>query len=121
MPFPKFEEKIKEKIVQPAFDTSTTPGYGIIINYDAVSNTATVQMAQSGSGSIGAVLNNVPCPTSVGIQGVAPEPGRPCFVMYKDNISNPVIVTYFNHKYAQIDYARQTQAINNTPRFLMQI
>lgn len=117
---PKFEKKIKDNIITPARQQINTSGYGIIMNYDPGMNQATVMMSAMGSDFYGQMYHNVPCPTNIGVQVVAPEPGRPCFVNFKDNNdSYPVIVTYFNHVYAQVDFSRQTTATNNTPRYML--
>lgn len=78
---PKFEQKIKQNILNPQTRQSAeySSGYGFIIQYYPTSNTADVMMSQKDSVDTGTIYKNVPCPTNIGIQTVAPEPGRHCF------------------------------------------
>lgn len=116
---PKFEQKLTERVVQPQMEQTAQAGYGIVYEYDSFNNTATVVMANRGSDDVGDLYRNVPCPVQLGVQNVAPEPGRPCWVAFKDNSPNfPIIVTYFNHVYAEVDYQRQTKAVTTTPRYM---
>lgn len=122
---PKFENKIKQNIINPNNNQSSRSGYGIVIAYNSASNTASIQMGKPHGPGMGQVYKDVPCPTTIGVQAVAPEMGRPCFVDFKGggNSSDyyPVITTFFNHVYNKIDYTKQTQAINNTPRYILGI
>lgn len=116
---PKFEQKLADKIVAPTMGQTAHPGYGIILAYDTQNNTAQVLMANQGSEEPGEIFSNVPCPVYVGIQTVAPEKGRPCWITFKDSsYSYPVVTHYFNHAYNSIDYNRQNAAVNTTPRFM---
>lgn len=117
--YPKFEEGIRNKLIRPQMEQSAQPGYALIMDYDPYSNTASVLMTNKGSDDPGDLYLKVPCPVYMGVQGVAPERGRHCWVAFKDNSVNyPVITHYFNHYYQNIDYDRHTQAINATPRFM---
>jgi hypothetical protein len=120
MRYPKFEKAIREKVVDTAADQSYTAGYGIILDYDTTYNTATIMMSDKGSDGVGEMLTDVPCPTFIGLQLAAPEPGRPCWVNFKDNNQQfPVVTHYFNPAYNKIDYAKQTTASNTMPRFIL--
>ena len=125
MPNPKFESKVKQNIVNPHSDQRSRSGYAIVMSYDSVNNTANIQMSRPESPGMGQVYKDVPCPTTIGVQAVAPEMGRPCFVDFKGNGNSsdyyPVITTFFNHVYSQIDYTKQTSAVNNTPRYILGI
>ena len=120
--YPKFEQKVTEKLVQPQFEQGAQPGYGIIMDYNSFDNTATVLMANKGSDDLGELYSNVPCPVYLGVQSVAPEKGRPCWVAFKDNSTNfPVVTHYFNVFYSSIDHQRQTKAVNSMPRFMFNL
>src|SRR5687768_10273233 len=88
--------------------TSMSGSLGVIISYDRNNNTATVAITQSDSDEIREILNNVPCPVVMGVQTVAPEPGRLCWLNFKNgNITSPMVIHYYNHRYQQFDYERQ--------------
>lgn len=96
--------------------------YGIITSYNPTYNTATVITAKPGSSEFGETLFDVPCPVHLGVQAVAPEVGRPCWVSFKDNsMAEPMITHFFNHVYNEIDYLRQTKAINPIPRYILNL
>jgi len=120
---PNFEKKVNQKIVKPGMIQGVTSGYGIVLSYDPNANTANVQMVKQNNPTMGQVYKNVPCPTTIGVQGVAPEMGRPCWVDFKGSGTSsdyfPVITTFFNHAYNQIDYPKQGPSVNNTPRYIL--
>lgn len=121
-PLPKFQQRVQDQIVTPSQQQTNQPGYGIVMAYDRLTNTATVLMSQPGSDQWGEFYANVPCPTSVGVQGVGPEIGRPCWVIFADGtMSNPMITHYFNHIYEDIDFDRQNKAQDSMPRFMREI
>lgn len=115
-----FDKKLRDGVIQQSFDRQLefSSGHGIILDYDAKTNTATVLMSKPGTDQVGDVLREVLCPTNIGIQGAAPEAGRPCWVDFKSGRNIAVITHYFNHLYDKYDYIRQTRAVINTPRFL---
>lgn len=118
--YPKLTQSIKENIVQPHKDKQMQPGYGIIMDYDKLRNRATVLMSSAASDEVGEILKDVLCPTSIGVQGVSPEPGRPVWVVFKNgSITFPVITNFFNHAFDEIDYTRQYQANNAIPRYML--
>jgi hypothetical protein len=95
---------------------------GVISSYDEVNHTATVMISGEKTDVIEDILQNVMCPVTLGIQGVAPSPGRECWVVFKDNnISQPLITHYYNHRYSQYDYSKQTQANYGLPNYLLGI
>lgn len=115
----KFDRKVTESIIKPHLRTMGEPGFGIVITYDQNSNTATVLMAQKGSDAAGEIYHNVPCPTTMGVQTVAPDPGRQCAVTFKNgNIGSPIITNFFNYMYEQFDYSKQNTAPAPMPYFM---
>lgn len=122
MKYPKFEQKVRERIVDSAERERTRPGYGIVIEYDVDNNTATVLMAHPGTDQPGEFFMNVPCPDVFGVQTVAPSLGKPCWVEFRDATnSNPVITHFFNHVYRETEYEQQYTVNNDVPRFLMEL
>ncbi len=120
---PNFEKKLNQKVVRPKMTQSVTSGYGIVLSYSSAANTANVQMVKQDTPEMGQVYKNVPCPTNMGVQSVAPEQGRPCWVDFKGSGTSsdyfPVITTFFNHAYNTIDEPRQSTSVNNTPRYIL--
>lgn len=93
---------------------------GVVASYNAFTNTATVLLSEADTDSIDEVLTDVPCPTSMGVQNVAPEPGRMCVVVFKNGaVTQPLIVSFFNHSYRSFDYVRQNRAGYTIPSYLM--
>lgn len=118
MPNPKFDKHIKEKISQARAEESANR-YGIVMSYDRMSNTATVLLSAPESDGTGDLVRGVLCPVYPGIQMAAPEPGRPCWVVFKDRKGEkfPMISHYFNHNYQKFDYAKQNRHFIGLPRF----
>lgn len=117
-----FEKKVKDNIVSPAIRQSSNGGNGVILAYDAQTNTATVLMSRPDSDEAGDILTGVLCPTQIGVQGVAPEPGRECWVAMRNGSTKmPIITTYYNRIYTKMDYNKQTKAVNPVPRFMYDI
>lgn len=115
-----FQDKIRKQVVDPAMRQAAAPRYGFVLSYNPIDNTASIALTSPGTDDLGEIFNNVPCPTSIGVQTVAPEAGRPCWVQWKDNNEAfPIITHFFNHAYTKIDYSKQTKAENNTPRFFL--
>lgn len=117
--YPKFNQSIKTTVVEPHAQQQAVPGYGIVMNYDPLHNTATVLMSSTASDQPGEIHREVLCPTNIGVQSVAPEVGRPCWVVFKNNnFGFPMITHFFNHVYNEIDYTKQNDATNSVPRYM---
>lgn len=117
---PKFDKHIKSMIL--SHENSKSKGrYGLIMGYDKTTNTATVLLSAPDSDVIGDLLRQVPCPVQLGVQSVSPEPGRPCWVVFKNDRDNhnAVVSHYFNQHYNEFDYSRQTQAMSGVPNFML--
>lgn len=95
---------------------------GIIADYDPTKNTATVIMTDSFSDRLNEVISDVPCPTIIGVQSVAPEQGRGAWVTFDGpSARSPHIVSFTNLDYTKFDYMRQTRADSALPRFMLDI
>lgn len=113
----KFDQHIQGQINQANHEKSTSR-YGIIMSYNSDDNTATVLLSSPDSDSMGDLVRKVPCPVYMGVQNVAPEPGRPCWVIFKgERESGPIITHYFNHAYEQFDNGRHNTARMSIPNF----
>lgn len=118
--YPKFDKHIEDKAAQRA-QQQPIGRYGIISSYNPTNNTATVILSAPDSDSIQQILNQVPCPVYPGLQMAAPEPGRPCYVVFLSarNESRPIISHYFNHEYQKRDYYRHTDARSGVSQFYL--
>lgn len=115
----KFEQAITSKIQSQQYQQAQGT-YGVLLDYDTTRNTATILLSNYGSDEMGEVIRDVPCPTTIGVQTVAPENGRPCWVTYKGrDTSFPVVTHFFNPFFIENDYARQTTASNTIPRYML--
>lgn len=93
---------------------------GVILSYDKFANTATVMVSKSETDEAEEILKNVPCPTNIGVQMAAPEPGRLCVVIFRNgNITQPLITNYYNHRFSQYDYNRQSPTQVDIPSYLL--
>lgn len=122
MRYPKFEEKLKQQVLNPTLQQNYGPGDGMILSYNPVHNTATVLMSQPGSDEIGRIERDVICPSVMGVQAVSPKMGDACAVQYYDGTkTKPFITHFYNDFYEQSDYRRQFIAENDVPRFMMEM
>ena len=93
---------------------------GVISSYDRYTNTATVIVSRPDTDEVEEILRKVPCPVLLGIQAVAPEPGRPCYVIFKGgNKTQALISHYYNHRYEDYDYEKQSPAHVSIPSYLL--
>lgn len=115
----RFDQFINNKILKHDGERETDR-YGIIISYNPLDNTATVALSGQDSDYLTDLIKNVPCPTYLGFQMAAPEPGRGCWVTFKGGkLSQPFITHFYNHDYKKYDYHRVTNAENSVPRYLL--
>lgn len=93
---------------------------GVISSYNAFNNTATVLVSEPDSDAIDEIIREVPCPVYMGLQNVAPEPGRMCIVVFKNGaITQPIITNFFNHSYKKFDYLRHNRAGYALPQYMV--
>jgi hypothetical protein len=93
---------------------------GVIMSYDKYTHTATVAITKEQTDEIDEVITKVMCPVTLGVQAVAPEPGRPCWVVFKDNnITQGLITHFFNHRYSTYDYPKQSKTHVTVPSYLL--
>lgn len=93
---------------------------GVVTSYNAFTNTATVVLSEADTDAVDEVITDVPCPTNIGVQNVAPDPGRMCIVTFKNGaITQPLIVSFFNHSFKKFDYMKQNRAGYTIPTYLM--
>lgn len=121
IPNPKYKQHLQQTIQQASAELAK-PRHGIIVGYDYLNNTASVMLSSPDSETPGDIIKNVICPSTRGIQAVAPSPGYPCWVAFKgDREKFPVILSFFNHNYEHFDYKRQYDSVNYTPKFMLSL
>lgn len=118
---PKLDKYIQNAMLQDR-QSRTRDRFGIIAEYNADTNMATVLMSDQFSDQINDVITNVPCPTNIGIQGVAPEPGRGCWVAYDGTSATaPYILSFTNLDYPKYDYMKQSVATTAVPKYMLDL
>lgn len=114
MPINKTNSNINQNLVN-----QMTGSLGVIMSYDRYTNTATVAVTENDTDEIREILKNVPCPVTYGVQSVAPEPGKLCYIIFKNgNITSPLLLAIYNHRYEKFDYERQNKTTFNIPSYL---
>lgn len=100
--------------------TQMSGSIGVIMSYDNMTNTATVAITQNESDEIREILNNVPCPVTMGVQTVSPTPGMLCWLQFRNgNITSPLVVHFYNHRFDQFGYEKQYKTTFTLPMSLM--
>lgn len=118
--YPKFEERLRNNVIDPAMRQTQKPGYAVVMSFDPVKNTCDLVTAQAGSDQMGEVLTNIPAPFQAGLQTTAPKPGTMCWIAYRDGTTaDPYITHFFDVKFTENNYQQQYTARNNLPRFMV--
>lgn len=117
--YPKFDKKIKDHIEDNKFQSSKTRP-GTVMQYDKMTNTATVMLDERFSSAIGDIMVRVPCPFTYGVQSVAPSPGTRCLVGFRnDSERDPFVINYFNELYDTHKSVTNTQVDTGIPKFMV--
>lgn len=120
--FPKFEQRLRTKVVDRALQQNQKPGYALVLSFDAIKNTCDIVTALPGSDKLGEVLTNIPAPTQPGVQAAAPRPGMMCWLGHRDGMtSDPYITHFFDPRFQETQYTKQYTARNDIPRFIIQM
>mgnify|MGYP001566734187 CR=1 FL=1 len=115
----EIQQHVQDAIAEKR-NQAVTGRLGVVMSYDKYDNTATVVITREQTDEIDDILRKVMCPVVLGVQTVAPSPGLQCWVVFKDNnISQPLISHFYNHRYSQYDYPKQTPATNTIPSYLL--
>ena len=119
---PKFQSYIKSQADTAAMQ-QTASRYGVIQDYDPATHTATVLLPAQDSDAIGEILQGVPCPVTLGIEMVAPEAGRPCWVAIRRGQSNrgAIITNYFHHNFMSVDGPKKANMRSGIPGFMSRL
>lgn len=116
--YPKFENKIQNQIDQSKMRQARGRP-GIIMAYDIRTNSASILVDDQMSGQIGNIMHDVPCPVSVGIQMVAPEPGTRCYVQFRDdNEGSAYVAFYFDQHQVSSSYSRNYTVNTGIPKYM---
>lgn len=117
--YPKFDKKIQDQIDNSAIKAAKTRN-GTIINYDKVTNTATILLDEQHTGGIGNAVRLVPCPVTRGVQSVAPTMGTRCLVGFRDsNEMEPYVVNYFDDTPSRSNYHSSYIVRTGIPRYMV--
>lgn len=119
-PYPKFEAKIRDRVLDPSLQQAAKPGYAVVLSFNKEFNTCTIVTAHPGSDMVGEVMADVPCPVQSGVQSASPRPGLLCWIDFRDGATQtPFITHFFNPMFQQNNYQQQYQAKMDTPRFML--
>lgn len=114
------KEQLDETLLINRYQKNTNGTFGTVISYNKMTNTATVVISKQETNHVDEVLAGVPCPTFIGIQMVAPESGRPCWVVFKNgDVTQPLITHFYNHLYLNFDFPKQISSSNVIPTYLL--
>lgn len=117
--YPKFEEKIRRKVVDQGLAEQANSTYGLIVQYDKYNNKANVLVARKGSDQPGEIYNAVPFYTTGGVQGRNPAIGQMCTVVFKDGMDgNPMITNLFSADHAEHDFDKHSRINSALPKFM---
>jgi hypothetical protein len=118
--YPKFKARVMDRVVLPAIQQTATPGYAVVLDFNAYNNSCTVATAMPGSDEIGQVYQNVPAPVQVGVQAVAPSAGIMCWLAFRDGTrTDPYISHFFNWSYTKYSYQKQYTAKAPVPSYML--
>lgn len=116
--YPKFDHKIQNQIDQSKMKQGKGRP-GVIMSYSMKDNTASIVLDDQMSTQTGNIMHNVPCPVTVGVQSVAPEPGTRCFVQFRDdNESNGYVAFYFDQPEISSSYDRNYTVNTGIPKYM---
>lgn len=114
------KEELDQTLLINRYQKNTNGTFGTVISYNKMTNTATVVITKQETNDVDEILTGVPCPTFIGVQMVAPESGRPCWVVFKNgDVTQPLITHFYNHLYASFDYPKQISSNNVIPTYLL--
>lgn len=117
--YPKFDKKIQDQIENFSFQQDKSRS-GIIASYNHDSNTVNIILDNPNTGEIGSILNNVPYPSTQGVQTVAPLLGTRCVVMFRGrNESEPYIVGVYDALANLSNRMSKTRVKTGIPRFMV--
>lgn len=117
--YPKFDKKIQDQIDNSAIKTAKTRP-GTIVNYDKVTNTATILLDEQHTGGVGNAVRLVPCPVNRGVQSVAPTMGTRCLVGFRDNNeAEPYVINYFDDTPSRLNYHSNSIVKTGIPRYMV--
>ena len=117
--YPKFDQKINNLIQDSKMQESKTRP-GTIMQFDKMSNTATIVLDEKFGGTIGDIVDRVPCPFTYGIQSVAPHPGTRCVVAFRsDSERDPYVVSIIADGFDTVKTIRNNSVNTGIPKFMI--
>lgn len=119
MEHPKFEQKLIDKVVNPALGASEANAIAVVLIYDARTNTADIMANRMGSNLMGEIFREVQCPINQGVQTVSPKAGIMCRIAFRSKSqTDPYILSFFDNTYETTSYFDNNYAQNEIPSFL---
>lgn len=120
--FPKFEDKLKDRVLTPEGLKQRQPAMGVVVGYDEKTHTATVMASRPDSDQVGQIFQGVPCPIVPGVQQTAPAPGSLCWLLWRTPTTPaPMISHFFNNDFYDAEHQSQYSVKNDIPRFLDEV
>lgn len=117
--YPKFDKKIQEHIENYNFQQPKTRS-GLITSFDIKTGTASVMLDNPHTGEIGSILNNVPYPSTEGVQTVAPLLGTRCIVAFRGrNESEPYVLSVYDSPNNMLKRHSKNNVRTGIPRFMV--
>jgi hypothetical protein len=117
--YPKFDQKIQDQINVTNFQQPRSRP-GIITSFDRMNNSATIVLDDHNSDLMGSVITDVPCPTTKGIQSVAPTIGTRCLVAFRDtNEARPYVIGFFEDTKRNMTYTMNNIVDTGVPRYMV--
>lgn len=118
---PRVEKQVRSAIGNST-NTRSIGHLGMVVGYDRYSNTANVMLSKPSSVEPGEVLTGLPCPYVPGVQYVAPEHGRLCWVEFSGDANEMAVIThFFSSSYLSTDYTKQSNAVSSIPKFVLEM
>lgn len=117
--YPKFDQKINNLIQDSKLQQSKTRP-ATIVEFDKMSNTATVILDERYGGTVGDIMDRVPCPFNYGIQGVSPHPGTRCIVAFRnDSERDPYVVSIIADAFDTVKTMKNNSVNTGIPKFMI--
>ncbi len=117
--YPKFDDKLNSHISNNQLQQSKTRS-GTIMSYNKMNNTVVIVLDDRMTNQIGNIIKDVPCPSIMGVQSVAPTAGARCVVGFSDtNEKVAYIVSYTDGTSSLGKYMPSYSVNSGIPKFMV--
>jgi hypothetical protein len=118
--YPKFQQRLRNNIIDPVMQQQQTPAYAVVLTFDPLTNTCDIVTAMPGSDEMGEAFSNVPMPMTAGVQAAAPKVGTMCWIAFRDGTrGDPYITHFFDLAFTRNRFDSQYKAVMDTPRYMI--